>query len=105
MFVDSRIEIAGDALRVFDAHGVSSTDVIPMLDLAGELLRERGLLTTGGPSFFVYSLDKTMTIHLPVKQRPEVLAELEWEYSARLFATLPDSPHSFVHVGFCSGDH
>lgn len=99
---DYHAEVSKACLVALSKRGLTGQDILPMLDLAGDVLRKRGLIRSCDLRFYPYENDGTLTIHLPVKASSLEVAELEWEYSGRLFSELPSAQSSFVHVGFCS---
>lgn len=95
--------IAINAQKVLEQGGVSESEVSQMLDIAGVVLREHGLLVSDSPQIQPYLSHGSLNISLPVKLSAEEVAELEWEFCLKLFAEMPDAPAHVVQVGFCVG--
>lgn len=91
------IQAAHDILT---ANNISEKTVCEMLDIAGEMLRERGFLRKYELSVSPFPEDGTITIMQPVNATSDIVAEMDWEYAERLFTKIPDAPATVVHVGF-----
>jgi len=88
--------------KILERQKVQEQELLKMVDLAGDLLRDRGLISSYDLQIFPYPKDGTITINLPVSTTPSDVADLDWEYAERLFTLMPDAPATVVHVGFSS---
>jgi hypothetical protein len=86
--------------RILEHQKVEEDDVRSMVDLAGELLRDKGFISSSDIEILPYPSDETIAVNLPVAADPTDVADLDWEYAERLFTTLPNAPATVVHVGF-----
>jgi hypothetical protein len=88
--------------KILERNKVQEQQLLGMLDLAGDLLRERKLIAISSTEIHPYLSDDTVTVNLPIVATPGEVADLEWEYAIRLFTTMPNAPATTVHVGFYS---
>lgn len=80
--------------------GISEQLISRMLDLAGELLHEKGLLNIYAPIINPDVSHEAITIQLPIGIPADEVANLEWEYALRLFDRHPEWPTKQVFIGF-----
>lgn len=92
------------AWEILSKRNISQSDVDSMLDLAWKVMREHHLLVVLNISFMPDLSDDTVTIMIPIAQPAAAVAKLDWEYTERLFAELPDAPTQSVFVGFMTND-
>lgn len=85
---------------ILSANNIEESTVTSMLDIAGEMLRERGMLRHIDATATPYPSDGTVTILQPIKATAAQVAEMDWEYGMRLFQRMPDAPATVVHIGF-----
>lgn len=85
---------------ILTASGISESTVNAMLDIAGEIMREHGVVMSHDIYQKPDSRDGTVTILQSIKASAEQVAEMDWEYALRLFERMPDAPATVVYVGF-----
>ncbi|PTR14718.1 hypothetical protein C8R31_10575 [Nitrosospira sp. Nsp2] len=88
--------------NILARNEVQEQQLLGMIDLAGDLLRERKLIAASTSEIHPYLSDGTITVNLPIVATPSEVADLDWEYAERLFSMMPDAPATIVHVGFSS---
>jgi hypothetical protein len=92
--------IIRDVKIILDDENIQELTVTAMLDIAGDLLRDRKLLREKDIEIYPYINDKTITILQPLDLPAEEVAELDWEYGMRLFERMPEAPVTVVQIGF-----
>jgi hypothetical protein len=90
--------LASDILR---SKNIEEQDILSMLDVAGQVMRDHGL--TRSNFMFVHTIPahRAIKISIPINLPPSEMAELEWEFSNKLFELLPDAPYETIIIGFC----
>jgi hypothetical protein len=94
------IHLSDSVYKILERQDVRPNELLRMIDLAGDLLRDKGLISSRHVQIFSYPGDGTITVNLPVSAEPVQVADLDWEYAERLFTRLPNAPATIIHVGF-----
>lgn len=90
--------------EILAAHNISEKTVREMLDIVGEMLRERGLLRKHNFTITSHPEDGAIMIMQPLSAPATLVAEMDWEYAERLFVKIPDAPATVALVGFSMAD-
>lgn len=94
------MDVIRDVKIILDDMNIQETTITAMLDIAGELLRDRKLLREKDIEMYPYIHDKTITILQPLNLPADEVAELDWEYGMRLFERMPEAPVTVIQIGF-----
>lgn len=96
----SEIKSIHEAHQILSELNITEQQVLDMMDLAGEMMRNKNVFLTQDAKLSTYPNDKFMTINLPVNLPPDEVAKLEWEYLGEAIKNFPDVPFSSVSIGF-----
>lgn len=94
------IDIISEVKKILDDCNIQEETITAMLDIAGDLLREKKLLRGTDFEVHPYTYDNTITILQPLDLSADEVAELDWEYGMRLFERMPNAPVTVVQIGF-----
>ncbi|BBE51154.1 hypothetical protein OYT1_ch1607 [Ferriphaselus amnicola] len=90
--------------EILSRRNISQASVDAMLDLAWKVMRDHHILVVRNTSVLPAESDDTLTIMIPIALPAATVAKMDWEYTERLFAELPDAPTQSVFIGFMTND-
>ncbi|WP_145983692.1 hypothetical protein [Ferriphaselus amnicola] len=84
--------------------GISDSQALSMLDIAGDVLRSRNTFLAHDLYIHTNSIERYLSISLPVSLSASEIAEMEWECIGKVMEQYPEVPYSSFNIGFTSAN-